>query len=187
MRWCRRRRAGRFRSAGRRARAAAPPRRAGPTALAPNAKLRPLVEPQRPLEQEVPATEIAAASEREVETVQARLGRISWARLLKRGNRTARFRQWIAANQGFQCEGDSPSAQSAPASRYPRASDSFLSPKMGGRESAWGRYCEFAPSGSSHWAGGAGRDAAGWQLNPTLPPLWPGRGPRRATAWSRGA
>ena len=40
--------------------------------------------PQRPLEQEEPATETAAASECEVETAQPRLGRISWARLLKR-------------------------------------------------------------------------------------------------------
>ncbi|NDY93968.1 transposase [Ideonella livida] len=52
--------------------------------LAPNAKLRPLVVPQRRLEQEEPATETAAASECEVETVQARPSRISWARLLKR-------------------------------------------------------------------------------------------------------
>ncbi len=43
-----------------------------------------LVVPQGPLEQEEPATEAAAAAECEVETVQARPGRISWARLLKR-------------------------------------------------------------------------------------------------------
>ena len=51
--------------------------------LAPNAKLRPLVVPQSPQEQEQ-ATEGAAAAECEVETVQARPNRISWARLLKR-------------------------------------------------------------------------------------------------------
>jgi hypothetical protein len=52
--------------------------------LAPNAKLRPLVVPQRPLEQGELAVQPAAAAECEVETVQARPGRISWARLLKR-------------------------------------------------------------------------------------------------------
>jgi hypothetical protein len=52
--------------------------------LAPNAKLRPLVVTQRPLEQGEPAVQAAAAAECEVETVQARPGRISWARLLER-------------------------------------------------------------------------------------------------------
>jgi hypothetical protein len=52
--------------------------------LAPNAKLRARVVPQGPLEQEEPTTEAAAAAECEVETVQARSHRISWARLLKR-------------------------------------------------------------------------------------------------------
>jgi hypothetical protein len=51
--------------------------------LAPNAKLRPLVVPQGPEVQEQ-TTEVAAASECETETVQARPHRISWARLLKR-------------------------------------------------------------------------------------------------------
>ena len=48
--------------------------------LAPNAKLRPLVVPQG---QEV-ASEAAAAAECEVQSLQARPNRISWARLLKR-------------------------------------------------------------------------------------------------------
>ncbi|MFN8737048.1 MAG: transposase [Betaproteobacteria bacterium] len=52
--------------------------------LAPNAKLRALVVPQRPPEQERPATEAAAAAGCEAETVQAWPHRISWARLLKR-------------------------------------------------------------------------------------------------------
>jgi hypothetical protein len=51
--------------------------------LAPNAKLRPLVVPQGPHVQE-PASEAAAPAECEVDTVQARPNRISWARLLKR-------------------------------------------------------------------------------------------------------
>ena len=51
--------------------------------LAPNAKLRPLVVPQGPEVREQ-ATEVAVADECEVETVQARPHRISWARLLKR-------------------------------------------------------------------------------------------------------
>jgi hypothetical protein len=51
--------------------------------LAPNAKLRPLVVPQGPEVQER-TTEVAAASECESETVQARPRRISWARLLMR-------------------------------------------------------------------------------------------------------
>ncbi|MBK6862435.1 MAG: transposase [Ideonella sp.] len=51
--------------------------------LAPNAKLRALVVPQGPPAQAKPANE-AAATECEVETAQARPGRISWARLLKR-------------------------------------------------------------------------------------------------------
>ena len=51
--------------------------------LAPNAKLRPLVVPQGPEVQEQ-TTEVAAVSECETETVQARPHRISWARLLKR-------------------------------------------------------------------------------------------------------
>ena len=52
--------------------------------LAPNAKLRPLVVPQGPLAHEEPTTEAAAATECEVETVQARPHRIHWARLLNR-------------------------------------------------------------------------------------------------------
>ena len=52
--------------------------------LAPNAKLRPLVVPQGPLEQDEQATEAAVAADCEVETAQARPRRISWARLLKR-------------------------------------------------------------------------------------------------------
>jgi hypothetical protein len=51
--------------------------------LAPNAKLRPLVVPQGPQVQEA-ASEAAAAAECEVESLQARPNRISWARLLKR-------------------------------------------------------------------------------------------------------
>jgi hypothetical protein len=52
--------------------------------LAPNARLRPLVVPQRPPYQDKPATEAAAAAGCEAETVQDRPHRISWARLLKR-------------------------------------------------------------------------------------------------------
>ena len=52
--------------------------------LAPNAKLQARAVPQGPLEQEKPTTEAAAATECEVETVQARSHRISWARLPKR-------------------------------------------------------------------------------------------------------
>jgi hypothetical protein len=52
--------------------------------LAPNAKLRARVVPQGPPAQEQAATEAAVAAESEVETVQARPRRISWARLLKR-------------------------------------------------------------------------------------------------------
>ena len=52
--------------------------------LAPNAKLRSLVVPQGPLEQDEPTTEAAAAAECELVAVQARPHRISWARLLKR-------------------------------------------------------------------------------------------------------
>jgi hypothetical protein len=51
--------------------------------LAPNAKLRPLVVPQGPAQTEQ-STEPTAAAECEIETAQARPGRISWARLLKR-------------------------------------------------------------------------------------------------------
>jgi hypothetical protein len=51
--------------------------------LAPNAKLRPLVVPQGPQVQEAD-TEAAAAAECEVESLQARPNRISWARLLER-------------------------------------------------------------------------------------------------------
>ncbi len=51
--------------------------------LAPNAKLRPLVVPQGPAQTEQ-STEPAAAAECEIETAQARLGRITWARLLTR-------------------------------------------------------------------------------------------------------
>jgi hypothetical protein len=51
--------------------------------LAPNAKLRPVVVPQRPEVQEQP-TEVAVAGECEVETVRARPHRVSWARLLER-------------------------------------------------------------------------------------------------------
>ena len=52
--------------------------------LVPNAKLRPLVVPQGPPAQAQATTEAAVAAECEVETVQARPGRISWAMLLKR-------------------------------------------------------------------------------------------------------
>ena len=52
--------------------------------LAPNAKLRAQVVPQGPPAQAPAATEAAAAAECEVEPVQARPHRISWARLLKR-------------------------------------------------------------------------------------------------------
>ena len=52
--------------------------------LAPNAKLRALVVPQRPPDQEKPVTEAAAEAGCEAETVQAGPHRISWARLLKR-------------------------------------------------------------------------------------------------------
>jgi hypothetical protein len=51
---------------------------------APNAKLRALVVPQGPPEQDEPASEDAAAAECEVDSLQARPNRISWARLLKR-------------------------------------------------------------------------------------------------------
>jgi hypothetical protein len=44
----------------------------------------PMVMPQGPPNLDKPATEAAAAAELEVETVQARPHRISWARLLKR-------------------------------------------------------------------------------------------------------
>lgn len=52
--------------------------------LAPNAKLRPLVVPQGPPAQAQATTEAAAAAGCEVETVQARPHRISWALLLER-------------------------------------------------------------------------------------------------------
>ena len=52
--------------------------------LAPNAKLRPLVVPQRPPADEELATETVTAAECDVEHVRALPGRISWARLLKR-------------------------------------------------------------------------------------------------------
>ena len=52
--------------------------------LAPNAKLRAQVVPQGPPAQAPAATEAAAAAACEVEPVQARPHRISWARLLKR-------------------------------------------------------------------------------------------------------
>jgi hypothetical protein len=51
--------------------------------LAPNAKLRALVVPQGP-EAPEQANEAAVADQCEVEMVQARPHRISWARLLKR-------------------------------------------------------------------------------------------------------
>ncbi|MCC6596531.1 MAG: hypothetical protein IT477_08510 [Rhodanobacteraceae bacterium] len=50
--------------------------------FAPNAKLRPLVVPQGPEQEQ--ATEVAGAGECEAETAQARPHRISWAQLLKR-------------------------------------------------------------------------------------------------------
>ncbi len=52
--------------------------------LAPNAKLRAMVVPKVPPEQEQPVTEAAAAVVCEVETVQDRPHCISWARLLRR-------------------------------------------------------------------------------------------------------
>jgi hypothetical protein len=52
--------------------------------LAPDAKPRPLVVPQGPPAQAQAATEAAAAAGCEVEPVQARPHRISWARLLER-------------------------------------------------------------------------------------------------------
>ncbi|MCZ2438934.1 MAG: transposase [Burkholderiales bacterium] len=52
--------------------------------LAPNAKLRALVVPQGPAAQEEPLTEAAVVAECEIESAQARPGRIGWARLLKR-------------------------------------------------------------------------------------------------------
>ncbi len=52
--------------------------------LAPNAKLRPLVVPQRPSAQAQVATEAAAVAGCEVETVRARTHRIRCARLLER-------------------------------------------------------------------------------------------------------
>ena len=52
--------------------------------LAPNAQLRGRVVPQGPPGQEPAATEAAVAAESEVETLQARPHRISWARRLKR-------------------------------------------------------------------------------------------------------
>jgi hypothetical protein len=57
--------------------------------LAPNAKLRPWVVPQGPLEQDEQATEAAAAAECEILTVKALPYRIGWARLLKRVLATA--------------------------------------------------------------------------------------------------
>ena len=51
--------------------------------LAPNAKRRPLVVRQEPAQTER-STEPTAAAECEIETTQARYGRIGWARLLKR-------------------------------------------------------------------------------------------------------
>jgi hypothetical protein len=42
------------------------------------------VVPQEPLVRSEPATEAAAADECEVDTLQARPNRITWARLLKR-------------------------------------------------------------------------------------------------------
>ena len=47
--------------------------------LVPNAELRARVVPQGPLKQEEPTTEAAAEAECEVETVQARPHRMSWA------------------------------------------------------------------------------------------------------------
>jgi len=51
--------------------------------LAPNARLRAMVVPQEPEVQER-AAEVAVAGECDVQTVQSRPHRISWARLLKR-------------------------------------------------------------------------------------------------------
>lgn len=51
--------------------------------LVPNAKLRARVVPQGPLKQEEPTTEAASEAECEVETVQARPHRMSWAWLFK--------------------------------------------------------------------------------------------------------
>jgi hypothetical protein len=51
--------------------------------LAPNARLRPLVVPQKPEVQER-AAEVAVAGGCDVQTVQSRPHRVSWARLLKR-------------------------------------------------------------------------------------------------------
>ena len=51
--------------------------------LAPNARLRPLVVPQKPEVQER-AAEVAVAGGCDVQTVQSRPRRLSWARLLKR-------------------------------------------------------------------------------------------------------
>ena len=51
--------------------------------LAPNARLRPLVVPQKPEVQER-AAEVAVAGGCDVQTVQSRPCRVSWARLLKR-------------------------------------------------------------------------------------------------------
>ena len=52
--------------------------------LAPNAKLRSMVVPQGPPEDEEPASEAVTAAECDVEHARALPGRISWARLLKR-------------------------------------------------------------------------------------------------------
>ena len=51
--------------------------------LAPNARLRPLVVPQKPEVQER-AAEVAVAGGCDVQTVESRPHRVSWARLLKR-------------------------------------------------------------------------------------------------------
>ncbi len=52
--------------------------------LAPNARLRALVVPQGPPEQDEPAVQAAGGAECEPEAVQARSHRIGWARLLER-------------------------------------------------------------------------------------------------------
>ena len=52
--------------------------------LAPNARLRALVVPQGPPEQDEPAGQAAGGAECEPEAVQARSHRIGWARLLER-------------------------------------------------------------------------------------------------------
>jgi len=52
--------------------------------LAPNAKLRALVVPQGPLEQEESAVQAAGGADCELQAPQARSHRISWARLLAR-------------------------------------------------------------------------------------------------------